>query len=1470
MAAGAMLAPAAGAQTLSNDASLDSLSIGSDRGYTRMFPEFDPAVDRYDVAVPSGETEVTVGAVPVHGATVELWSSRAEGSNLKLKPDSITGDYTLELRTDSYTDLSIDVTAEDGTERNYYVEIDVASSEEKGWRVYNDVPMDRLVVPMNRLVDGPQLPEHYVRGLWAGDSADGPRVLTTAERHGTKDGEFYLDEKLYAFDAADSSRLPDEEFVFSGRPDAGIWSDGTTLWALDSYGTLRAYDLSDGSEITGWSVDLTPSGYYDTREVYEPRGIWSDGDTLWVTGKDDADNAKVFAFELPTKCSSGDNYCRKSNLDFELSGDNDNPWGITAGRSSPTSDVDTWWVTEVSDGGWTTDGRTIYAYNRSDDTSNGTPVPDRDIDLLQLNISNIQQLYYGLAATDTIMYVAEYITGRVYSFSMPGVSGPLPGPVSDASLKSLSLNPGTLSAAFMPGQTFYQASVDYGVTSTTVTAEPKQDAATAVVMQDGVVKPGGVVSLAVGDNTITVKVTAEDGETMRTYRVVVNLPRPSTDATLSSLTLSGAPAVDLVEAATPAGDSVTVASSLDETTVLARPTDARVESIVYKLDGNVIDPNSDPNDAIPEGDHVMELAVGANEITVEVTAEAGGNPKIYKVTVTRERTLSDIATLMSLELDNVVLSPTFVENDKDATSYTATVAHGVDETVVSYGTTDKLATVEIREGNEVSNNVVANEQDVDPHDSTIDLEVDTNTITVEVTSENGLVVIPYVVTITRAQPSNVATLNSVELDVGELSPEFSSIVGQYTATVLHSDDEVKVTYVKSDGTAKVVTRVGGTIGVDNTVSLGTILHTSEANTNNTNTVTVPMATVNTTYLVTLEVLAQDTTTTGLYEVRVTRPAKPASTDDTLGRLEVTNTNNDSKVTLDPVFKPGGDPDHADHYEVAVGNDVESIEVIAVPTGHPKATAQLQLSGNDVGTPSSLVSGQEVELEEKVNVLTIDVTPEAGGTPKTYTIEVERLPRPLPGVATLDVLELRDAARAELEFTPAFTAGDDPSANPYAVSVDNGVNRVHVTATPTDPLAGAELMVGGMLDSNGDITGETRADNDGFVPLEVGANTVRVIVAAQNGDTKTYVLTVTRAVAPPSDDAILSSLTLDVATLNFMSDKTSYDVDVGNGVTSATVGAVANSAEASLTATLGSASATSKADVTLTAPLVEGDNVIEVVVTPQDQLQIDEDQRMTNTYTITVTRAASTLPPDNSGNTGNTGNTGGGNNGGGGGGGGGSGGGGGGGGAGGADDESSTTEEESDTGSPYTDAGDAGPDTETAIEELHPLGVFTGTECEENRICPNDPLTRWVAAVWMVRLLDGEEPAAITESRFSDVNASPMWEESMWFAPHVERLAELEITVGCATDPLRYCPDGNLTRAQVASWIARAFDLPDAESAGFTDTVDSVHEDNIDSVVAAGIASGCATSPDRFCPDRIVTRGELARMVNAARKVASSG
>ena len=129
--------------------------------------------------------------------------------------------------------MTVKVTAEDGsTTREYRVYVDAASSDALGWRVYNDVPMDRLV-------DDSRLPSHYVAGVWADES----RVFVTGRRHDP------FDQKLFAFNAADSSRQTDDEFVIGG--DAGIWSDGTTLWAMDFDGSLRAYNLSTGSEEPG-------------------------------------------------------------------------------------------------------------------------------------------------------------------------------------------------------------------------------------------------------------------------------------------------------------------------------------------------------------------------------------------------------------------------------------------------------------------------------------------------------------------------------------------------------------------------------------------------------------------------------------------------------------------------------------------------------------------------------------------------------------------------------------------------------------------------------------------------------------------------------------------------------------------------------------------------------------------------------------------------------------------------------------------------------------------------------------------------------------------------------------------------------------------------------------------------------------------------------------------------------------------
>ena len=150
-----------------------------------------------------------------------------------------------------------------------------------------------------------------------------------------------------------------------------------------------------------------------------------------------------------------------------------------------------------------------------------------------------------------------------------------------------------------------------------------------------------------------------------------------------------------------------------------------------------------------------------------------------------------------------------------------------------------------------------------------------------------------------------------------------------------------------------------------------------------------------------------------------------------------------------------------------------------------------------------------------------------------------------------------------------------------------------------------------------------------------------------------------------------------------------------------------------------------------------------------------------------------------------------------------------------------------------------------IEALAEMGLFEGTECGEQQFCPSDPAKRWTVAVWIVRALDGADPPEVDESRFADVD------DDEWWMPYVERLADLRITVGCQLEPLRFCPDETVTRARMASFLVRAFDLAEAPSAGFADTGGSSHEANIDALFAAGITVGCKQDPLRYCPSNPV-------------------
>ncbi len=114
------------------------------------------------------------------------------------------------------------------------------------------------------------------------------------------------------------------------------------------------------------------------------------------------------------------------------------------------------------------------------------------------------------------------------------------------------------------------------------------------------------------------------------------------------------------------------------------------------------------------------------------------------------------------------------------------------------------------------------------------------------------------------------------------------------------------------------------------------------------------------------------------------------------------------------------------------------------------------------------------------------------------------------------------------------------------------------------------------------------------------------------------------------------------------------------------------------------------------------------------------------------------------------------------------------------------------------------------------------------------------------------PGAAVTGPFTDVPANHFFvEEITW-------LANEGITAGCNSFGDRFCPDDSVSRAQMASFLVRAFDLPASSVNRFSDDSGSVHEANIDALAQAGITTGCTAS--EFCPNDPVSRAQMASFI----------
>ncbi len=152
--------------------------------------------------------------------------------------------------------------------------------------------------------------------------------------------------------------------------------------------------------------------------------------------------------------------------------------------------------------------------------------------------------------------------------------------------------------------------------------------------------------------------------------------------------------------------------------------------------------------------------------------------------------------------------------------------------------------------------------------------------------------------------------------------------------------------------------------------------------------------------------------------------------------------------------------------------------------------------------------------------------------------------------------------------------------------------------------------------------------------------------------------------------------------------------------------------------------------------------------------------------------------------------------------------------------------------------------EPDIDKLYEAGVTYGCSLNDE-FCPEDEITRGEMAAFIARALGLTSMSGV--DAYSDV-AGHM------FRDEIDMIHTAGIAFGC--NESQFCPDRALNRDEMAELLVRAFGYDNPEGADFfSDDDGTAFEESINKLAAAGVTIGC--EPDRYCPDRTLTRAEMA-------------
>ena len=177
----------------------------------------------------------------------------------------------------------------------------------------------------------------------------------------------------------------------------GIWSDGTTMWVSHrprvlygdtSSAKLFAYNM--GTKLRDSAKDFNT---LDEAGNDGPRGLWSDGSTMWVV---DITDEKIYAYDMDTKARvPGEDFNNLYRIREDVDEQEARPFGIW-------SNGDIMWVVDADD-------VAIYAY----DMDTKAHVPNEDFRGLSAFGNKFPA---GLWGDDTTLFVSNISGGRIYAY----------------------------------------------------------------------------------------------------------------------------------------------------------------------------------------------------------------------------------------------------------------------------------------------------------------------------------------------------------------------------------------------------------------------------------------------------------------------------------------------------------------------------------------------------------------------------------------------------------------------------------------------------------------------------------------------------------------------------------------------------------------------------------------------------------------------------------------------------------------------------------------------------------------------------------------------------------------------------------------------------------------------------------------------------------------------------------------------